>query len=112
MSKPMPKASDAKLNTVATDFLAARGISQSTAESAEIYACKRFIHKVGAETDCIAFPYIRDGGVVNTKYRSITQKGFSQEVSGDQIFYLLDKVTMGEGAWVIIASSPPSSSSP
>ena len=96
MSKPMPKVSDAKMTTAATDFLAARGISQSTAESAEIYACKRFIHKVGAETDCIAFPYIRDGGVVNTKYRSITQKGFSQEVSGDQIFYLLDRVTVGE----------------
>lgn len=96
MSKPMQKVDDAKLTTAAIEFLGTRGISQSTAESAGLYTIKRFIHKVGSETDCLAFPYFRDNGIVNVKYRAIAQKGFSQEVSGDQIFYLLDKATIGE----------------
>ena len=95
MANPLPKTKE-QLNEKAISFLGSRKISQLTAIKANVYSCQRFIHKVGSETDCIAFPYIRDGSVINNKYRSISSKGFSQDVSGDQIFYLLDRVTIGE----------------
>lgn len=79
---------DNTLNVKAISYLISRGISEQTAKSAGLYSANRFIQKVGGEVSCIAFPYMRDGNVVNIKYRSIEQKGFSQETNGEQIFYL------------------------
>lgn len=81
-----------QLSENAIKYLAERGISEAVAHSVSLYSVKRYVQKVGGETECIAFPYIRNGGVVNTKYRSIAQKGFSQEVSGEQVFYLADEI--------------------
>jgi twinkle protein len=78
------------LTPKAISYLNSRGISEQTAKSANLYSTSRYIQKVGGEVSCIAFPYMRGGNVVNIKYRSIEQKGFSQETNGDQIFYLLD----------------------
>lgn len=93
MVQPVPEA---KLSEAAISYLKERGISEAVAQDASLYSIKRYVQKVGGETECIAFPYIRNGGVVNVKYRSIAQKGFSQEVNGEQIFYLVDDLEAGE----------------
>lgn len=92
----IPKPMTNSLTPKAISYLESRGISELTAKSANLYSTNRYIQKVGGEVPCIAFPYMRDGNVVNIKYRSIEQKGFSQETSGDQIFYLLEDIHASE----------------
>lgn len=91
-AKPIEYIKNEKLSAAAIEYLKQRGISKQTAEAARLYSAKRFIQKIGGEAECVAFPYTREDSVVNIKYRSLEQKGFSQEVSGDQIFYLLDGI--------------------
>jgi len=95
MTRPEPVA-NAPLSKDAIAYLAQRGISEAVAQAVSLYTVKRYVQKVGGETDCIAFPYIRNGGVINTKYRSIAQKGFSQDVNGEQVFYLIDDINPAE----------------
>lgn len=94
--QPIQKPVGNSLTPKAISYLQSRGISESTAKSANLYSVNRYIQKVGSEVSCIAFPYMRHGNVVNIKYRSIEHKGFSQETNGDQIFYLLEDVQANE----------------
>jgi twinkle protein len=84
------------LNVDAVTYLVKRGISENTAKAANVYSAKRYIQKIGGETDCVAFPYERNGHIVNIKYRSLSQKGFSQESNGEQCFYLIEQIKQDE----------------
>jgi twinkle protein len=50
-------------------WLADRGISEATARRNRIGAARVYMPALRAETDCIAFPYFRDGALVNIKFR-------------------------------------------
>jgi len=67
-----------------------RGISKEIVNRNQIGLGKKFIPGIGEEVDCIQFPYYRNGGVVNVKYRALESKAFTQEAGAEKIFYGLE----------------------
>ncbi len=59
-------------------WFAKRGISAATVQRNRIWAVHNYIPALGAEVDCIAFPYFRDGEIVNIKFRALAEKAFAQ----------------------------------
>lgn len=58
--------------------------------------------------DCIAFPYVKSGQLVNVKYRGLYEKCFRQEANAEKIFYRQDaieksSVIITEGEWDALA---------
>lgn len=97
--KPM----ETKLNIVQTapkqdltsehiDFLNSRGISLETARKARLFASRRFFNRTNSESDCIAFPYFKDGKLTACKYRTINGKDFTQDSGGAQTFWNVDGI--------------------
>src|SRR5689334_7212664 len=60
-------------------WLARRGISEATARRNQVGAARHYVSKLQATVDCIAFPYFRNGELVNIKYRALAKKAFAQE---------------------------------
>jgi twinkle protein len=56
---------------------------------------------IGAETDCIAFPYYRDGELVNIKFRALAFKHFSQAKGAEKILCGLDDLAGSETAIIV-----------
>src|SRR5262249_32175987 len=48
--------------------------------------------QLGTEVDCIAFPYFRNGELVNVKFRALTEKAFAQVNDAEKILYGLDDI--------------------
>lgn len=58
--------------------------------------------------DCIAFPYVKRGELVNVKYRGLREKCFRQEANAEKVFYRQDSikkssVIITEGEWDALA---------
>jgi twinkle protein len=66
-----------------------RGISESVVRRHHIEARDTFMPQLGRETRVIAFPYFRNGEVVNVKYRS-NEKHFKMEKDAELILYGID----------------------
>ena len=77
------------------DWLNSRGISQATADKMKLFAAEKFFHKIGRVTPAIGFPYYRHGGIVATKYRSISGKDFTQDMGGAHDFFGIDNIIAG-----------------
>jgi twinkle protein len=73
------------------DWFAARGIGPRTLRRNGVSAQRRWSPQHRAEVDSIAFPYVRDGSVVNVKYRALP-KAFSQTKGGEKVFYGYDDI--------------------
>ena len=69
-----------------------RGITPAVVERNKISAAKIWMPQVEAEVDCIQFPVIRGGEVVNIKSRD-GKKNFRQESGAERILYGLDDIT-------------------
>src|SRR5262249_22464862 len=54
-------------------WFAKRGISAATVQRYRIWAMRKYIRKLDAEVDCIAFPYFRSGELVNIKFRAFAE---------------------------------------
>src|SRR3954454_13690633 len=86
-------------------WLARRGISEATAQRNRVGAARHYIPKLGAEVGCIAFPYFRDGELVNIKYRALAEKAFAQEKGAEAILYGLDDIA--DSKTVVIVEGEP-----
>jgi twinkle protein len=73
-------------------WLVKRGISEATARRNRVGAQRAYIPALGAEVDCIAFPYFRDGQLVNVKFRALSKKAFAQVKDAETILYGLDDI--------------------
>jgi twinkle protein len=82
-------------------WLAERGISATVAQRNCIGAMRHYIPALKAEVDCIAFPYYRDGELVNIKYRSLTEKVFTQVKDAEKILYGLDDIANTKTAIIV-----------
>lgn len=71
-------------------WFAERGISEAVVRRNRIGFARHYIPKLDAQVDCIAFPYFRDGELINIKYRALAAKAFVQERDAEKIFYGLD----------------------
>jgi hypothetical protein len=86
-----------QLQPLSTDFkqwFQQRGISEQTLERNGIRMQQRYCAAEGREMPHIAFPYFRNGGLVNVKYRALP-KHFSQIKGGEQTFYGYDDAKVG-----------------
>jgi twinkle protein len=69
-----------------------RGISAATVERNRIWAVRNYIPTLGAEVECIAFPYFRASELVNIKFRALSDKAFAQVKGAEAILYGLDDI--------------------
>jgi twinkle protein len=82
-------------------WFAKRGISAATVERNRIWATKNYIPALGAEVDCIAFPYFRTGELITIKFRALAQKAFSQVKGAETILYGLDDIADGKSVVIV-----------
>ena len=87
------------LTDLAVAWFAKRGISRATLDSNKITVTKAWMPGADREVECVAFPYFRDGEVINVKYRD-AKKRFRQEKGAEKVFYGLD--TIGDHEDIII----------
>ncbi|KAF6258971.1 hypothetical protein COO60DRAFT_1059082 [Scenedesmus sp. NREL 46B-D3] len=81
-----------QLQPLSADFkqwFRGRGIGEQTLRRAGILMQQRYCAAEGRELPHIAFPYYRNGSIVNVKYRALP-KHFTQVKGGEQIFYGYD----------------------
>jgi twinkle protein len=100
--KRIVKPSYVKPSTVPVvliDWFARRGIPESVVLQAGVSVQSVYMPQLEAEADCLAFPYLRKGEVVNVKYRTLEGKHFRQVKDAEKILYGLDDVV---GDWAII----------
>lgn len=77
-------------------YLATRGISQSTADKMGLFGADKYFAKLDKNSDAIAFPYYREGKLVAVKYRSFPEKAFTQDAGGAHDFFGIDNLIKGE----------------
>jgi hypothetical protein len=93
-----PAINPEQLQPLSADFVqwfSQRGISQQTLARNGIMMQQRYCAAEGMQMSHIAFPYYRNGSIVNVKYRALP-KHFSQTKGGEQIFYGYDDAKVGE----------------
>jgi twinkle protein len=100
-----PKQAPGDLTPAVLAWCAGRSISEKTARRNRLGSARVYIAKLKAEVDCIAFPYYRDGVLVNLKFRALAEKGFAQVKDAEAILYGLDDIA--ETKAVIIVEGEP-----
>lgn len=88
------------LHERARAWLHGRGITDAVIARNQIGYTRVFMPQVGKEVMALAFPYFRDGVVINVKYRD-GQKHFCMEKDAELCLYGLDDIVPGERlVWV------------
>jgi twinkle protein len=87
-------------------WLAERGISEAVARRNRLGWARHYIAKLGGQVDCIAFPYYRDGELINVKYRALSEKAFAQEKDAEQLFYGIDDLAPNDEDLIIVEGEP------
>jgi twinkle protein len=73
-------------------WLADRGISETVARRNGIGSAIAYVPALNTETECITFPYRRDGELVNIKFRALARKAFTQVKDAEVILFGLDDI--------------------
>src|SRR5690606_20138511 len=85
-----------------------RGISRETVDKFKLEYVEHFFPQLNEKTTCIAFPYYRNGELINVKYRTGDKK-FLQVKDAESIFFGMDLITdfsrliITEGEWDTMA---------
>ena len=87
--KPLPRLE--KLSTGAITWFDGRGISNNTLLRLGVTEAREWMPSMQKEMTCICFNYIREGELVNIKYRD-GKKGFKMAKDAELIFYNLDAI--------------------
>ena len=72
-------------------WFAKRGIGEAVVKRNRISVAKAWMPGPNKEVPCIAFPFYRDGELVNVKYRD-KDKHFRQEKNAEKVFYGIDDI--------------------
>lgn len=84
----------------------ARGITEDVVRRNRIgFVRQHYMPQLEARVACIAFPYFRDGELVNIKYRALTEKAFVQVKDAEKILYGLDDIAGAEDG-IIVEGEP------
>jgi len=73
------------------DWFGRRGISKKTLDKFMIFAKQEWMPQTQKEESCIGFPYMRDGEIVNIKFRD-GAKNFKMVKDAELIFYNLSSI--------------------
>ena len=76
-----------------------RGLMQKVLIDWNIQVSSQYFPQKSANDRCVAFPYYRDGKVVNVKYRTM-DKSFRMEQGAELILYGLDNLKGSETAYI------------
>ena len=88
-------------------WFADRGIPAEVVQRNRIgFVRQLYMPKLEARVACIAFPYYRQGELVNVKFRALTQKAFAQVKDAEKILYGLDDVPTDNGRLIIVEGEP------
>jgi twinkle protein len=94
VSPEKPKRALGAITPAALAWLANRGISEAIARRRRVgFAASVWFPALNAKDDAIAFTYWRDGEHVNTKFRALSAKAFTQEQGAEATFYGLADLT-------------------
>lgn len=74
-----------------TEWFKKRGISRGTLDKFLIFNKEEFMPQTAQKENCICFPYIRDGEIVNIKYRD-AKKNFKLVKDAELIFFNLSSI--------------------
>jgi len=96
-----PHRSPAEPTTEIIAWFAARRIGEATIRRHGIGAARAWIPALGSEIDCIAFPYQRNGEVVNIKFRAIATKAFAQVKGAEKILWGVDDIGDAKNAIIV-----------
>ncbi len=88
-----PKFEPAKPTDALIEFFKSRGITKEVVERNRVSLTQKWMpgNEDGELSPVIAFPYLRDGEIINVKYRT-RDKRFMQEKHAEKIFYGLDDI--------------------
>jgi twinkle protein len=100
-----PKNQPGPLTPAALAYLADRGISEAVARRNGVGVARVWMPGLKTEVDALAFPYRRNGEVVNFKFRSFPEKHFAQVKDAEKIFFGLDDI--GDSKTAIIVEGEP-----
>jgi len=87
-----PKFQHQPVKDATLEWFAKRGIPAAVVQRNQISAARVWMPQVEEEVDCIQFPVIRNGEVVNIKSRD-GKKNFRQESGAERILYGMDDIT-------------------
>lgn len=88
------------LDDAAVQWAAKRGISRKTLDYAQVVSGMTDFPGLG-KIACIGFPYLKNGRIVNVKYRALQEKAFKQLQGGEQRFYNLDDALGKETVYIV-----------
>ena len=80
-----------KLSDAAVKWFAGRMISQDTLNAMSVSGASEYMPQTERTESVVAFPYYRDGKLINVKYRD-GKKNFKMETGAELIFYNIDAV--------------------
>jgi twinkle protein len=84
---------------VVRDWFAVRGIPEDVVARYGVTLKTVYLPQLEAEAPCLVFPYVRQGEVINLKYRSLADKHFRQVAGAEKILYGLDDLN---DEWAIV----------
>lgn len=78
------------------DWFHARGITDEVVQRNQIEPRRVYMPQIEEFLEAVAFPYFRNGELINLKYRSVSQKCFRLEPQCEIALYGLDDIESGE----------------
>jgi twinkle protein len=83
-------------------WFASRGISEAVLRRNRVgFEVGVWFAQLGGKADAIAFPYFRDGELVNVKFRALDQKAFGQVKDAEKILFGLDDIADEKAAIIV-----------
>lgn len=86
-------------------WLSARGITEAVARRNRVGSARVYFAQLGTEADAVAFPYFRDGELVNIKFRALASKAFTQVKGAEATAYGIDDIADTKTA-IIVEGEP------
>lgn len=102
--KASPNKPDRSLDAITPEALAwfaKRGISEATVRRNGIGVRRTYIPARKGEVDCLAFPYLRGGEIVNIKFRTLEGKEFAQVKGAEKILLGLDDIAHAKAIIIV-----------
>jgi twinkle protein len=82
------------------DWFASRGIPEHIVRAEKCFAATAWFRELDGKAPCVAFPFFKQGELVNVKYREPKQKLFAQERGAEPVPYRLDSIRGAKAIWI------------
>ena len=80
-------------------YFRSRGIGPAALKAGKVYSCRHYLPGAGGETLCMAFPYYKNGELVNVKYRD-ARKNMAQEKDPEPCLWNFDALKGAQTVYI------------